>query len=102
MKKNNQAYFKIVISITLIIILITLIFIYKNSDEELLTNLDSNIEVLVRDANELDALTSDNSSNNTDGIGQELSPATIEDLGGTNGSGSLDQLLENKEIEIGE
>lgn len=102
MKISNPVYFKIAIPIVVVLVLLALSIVFKNSDEELINNLDDNVEVIVRDANESDSLTSDSNSDDTENISQELSPATVEDLGGTNGTGNLDQLLEDKEIEVGE
>ncbi|EKD56115.1 MAG: hypothetical protein ACD_58C00296G0007 [uncultured bacterium] len=98
MTKNGRNYFKIALPIILILVIIALVVISKKPNDALLTNLNDNIEVMVRDASVQDTP----STINTNSASQDLGPATMEDLGGTNGSANLDQLLDGKEINIGE
>lgn len=101
-QKNNQVYFKIIIPIILIIVLIVLALVFRNKDSSSSDSSNfNNLEIIVRDATELDTPSNQNSSN-SNSSSQNLGPATIEDLGGATGSSNLDQLLEGKEINIGE
>lgn len=103
-KNSNQAYFKIIFPIALIIILIALIIISNKSDNnKSSTSLNSdNFEVMVRDSSVSDTQndSSQDSTKSTDS--NQLGPATVQDLGGSSSSPtSIDELLKDKQIEVG-
>lgn len=99
---NNQLFFKIYALIALIIIVIALVSVFKdkNNNDNSETLLDNNLEIVVDDGpqssleNEPVKGSQDNSNN------PQTGPASIEDLGGSNTSGNIEELLNGRDIEI--
>lgn len=103
-QRNNPVYFKIIFPITLIIVLIALIFIIKGSDDSKLPtdlNLD-NFEVIVRDSFVSDTQNNSSQDSTKSSDSNQLGPATVQDLGGSSNSPTgIDELLKDKQIEVG-
>jgi FtsZ-interacting cell division protein ZipA len=94
MKNDKKDYLKIIVCVIAIIVLIVIVIINnKNNKSQIPTNLSSS-DILVRDSSIND--TQNNQSQNNSNLG----PATVQDLGGNNGSGNIDQLLEGKNIDL--
>lgn len=102
MANSKQVYFKIYSLIALIIFLIALIIIFndKNNSNKADTLIDDDVEIVVDDGpqagveNEPVKDSQDNSNN------PQTGPATVEDLGGSNGLSNIEDLLDGKDIEI--
>lgn len=101
-QNNNQAYFKIYSLIALIIILIALIIVFNKigqKESSGVTDTDA-VEIMVRDATAEDSQTEKNNQQQSTDY-QNLGPATVEDLGGSGNSVGIDELLKDKQIEVG-
>ena len=103
MPKNSPVYFKISIALVIIaiLILITALKLDKSNNANVSSKYDDVEIVVVESESQAPANQSVENSSDTE-LNPQTGAATIEELGGTNGSNNLDQLLEGKEINIAE
>lgn len=96
MSKNYRSQ---VLGLIVIIIIITIIgILYSNkSSQAVQTGDSSNVTVI-----DSSGLAPNNQSTSTSqSVDNNLGPATVQDLGGNSGATNIDQLLKDKEIQVG-
>lgn len=90
-------------TLILIIIILILIFVGYQTSKNKTTNYKfeaNNTEVEVVESAGENPIAQPIQDKPTDSTGQQLGPATVEDLGGNPGDTNLDQLLKDKQIEL--